>query len=108
MAAMLLLFLPDIPSSTPLTSPLIEMPPMHTGLFPADRQLQQQIASLKHQQQMQQQMLLEQFHEQQRQLAQQHEKQLQEHIKVHMVHCFIFSFLSYPEVSTCFLPQSRG
>ena len=48
-------------------------------------QLQQQIASLKQQQEFQQQLLLQQFRQQQQQLAQEHEKQMQEHIKVQQV-----------------------
>ena len=47
-----------------------------------DQHLQQQLASLKQQQQLQHQILLHQYQQQRQQLEQEHEKQLQEHIKV--------------------------
>lgn len=45
-------------------------------------ELQAQLISLKQQQHLQQQMLLQKFHEQQVRLAAEHEKQIQEHVKV--------------------------
>ena len=50
-----------------------------------EQELHAQLLSLKHQQQMQQQMLVEQFHQQQMQMAKEHEKQMQDHIKVSTV-----------------------
>lgn len=55
---------------------------MFAGTDLVDQHLQQQLASLKHQQQLQQQILLQQYQQQRQQLEQEHEKQLQEHIKV--------------------------
>ncbi|XP_076467846.1 histone deacetylase 5-like isoform X2 [Babylonia areolata] len=49
-----------------------------------DQHLQQQLVSLKQQQQLQHQMLLHQYQQQRQQLEQEHEKQLQEHIKGYM------------------------
>lgn len=49
---------------------------------PLQGQLQQQILTLKQQQQLQQQMLLQRFQVQQQQLAEEHEKQLQDYHKV--------------------------
>jgi hypothetical protein len=50
-----------------------------------DHSLQQQLASLKQQQQLQQQILLHQYQQQRQQLEQEHEKQMQEHIKVSVI-----------------------
>lgn len=47
-----------------------------------DRELQAQLLSLKQQHQLQQQMLLQQFHEQQLRLAQEQDKQMANHIQV--------------------------
>lgn len=69
---------------SPLGSPVTERRGLSAGMFNESQlqpQLQQQFASLKQQQQIQQQMLLHQFQQQQQQLAQEHEKQLQEHYK---------------------------
>lgn len=46
---------------------------------------QQQLLQLKQQQQIQQQLLLQHFQQQQQQLAEEHEKQLQERIRVCLV-----------------------
>jgi histone deacetylase 4/5 len=54
-------------------------------MYNNDQQLQQQIASLKQQQEFQQQLLVQQFRQKQQQMAQEHEIQLQEHIKVQQV-----------------------
>lgn len=74
---------PDI-NQSPLGSPILERRHPSANMYSND-QLQQQIASLKQQQEFQQRLLVEQFRQQQQQMAQEHEKQLQEHIKVQQV-----------------------
>jgi len=54
------------------------------GMQPED--LRAQLLTLKQQQHIQQQMLLQKFHEQQVRLAAEHEKQIQEHVKVKRSH----------------------
>ncbi|CAG2213777.1 HDAC4_5 [Mytilus edulis] len=71
---------PDI-NQSPLGSPILERRHPSANMYSND-QIQQQIASLKQQQEFQQRLLVEQFRQQQQQMAQEHEKQLQEHIKV--------------------------
>ncbi|XP_063421241.1 histone deacetylase 4-like isoform X6 [Mytilus trossulus] len=74
---------PDI-NQSPLGSPILERRHPSANMYSND-QIQQQIASLKQQQEFQQRLLVEQFRQQQQQMAQEHEKQLQEHIKVQQV-----------------------
>ncbi|KAK3108585.1 hypothetical protein FSP39_011347 [Pinctada imbricata] len=72
-------------NQSPMGSPNIQRRHHPAGVFPnQDAALQQELVSLKQQQDMQQQLLLQQFRQQQQQLAQEHEKQIQEHIKVNM------------------------
>lgn len=68
----------DIPQASQLLSrPVHAMPDVMN-----DRELQAQLLSLKQQHQLQQQMLLQQFHEQQLRLAQEQDKQMANHIQV--------------------------
>ncbi|VDI79157.1 Hypothetical predicted protein [Mytilus galloprovincialis] len=71
-------------NQSPLGSPILERRHPSANMYSND-QIQQQIASLKQQQEFQQRLLVEQFRQQQQQMAQEHEKQLQEHIKVQQV-----------------------
>ena len=75
---------PDM-NQSPLASPILERRHPQAGMYNNDQQLQQQIASLKQQQEFQQQLLVQQFRQKQQQMAQEHEIQLQEHIKVQQV-----------------------
>jgi hypothetical protein len=72
-------------NQSPLASPILERRHPQAGMYNNDQQLQQQIASLKQQQEFQQQLLVQQFRQKQQQMAQEHEIQLQEHIKVQQV-----------------------
>uniref|UniRef100_A0A8D3CH95 Histone deacetylase n=1 Tax=Scophthalmus maximus TaxID=52904 RepID=A0A8D3CH95_SCOMX len=63
-----------------------QVPPATTTILPMDlhhqeQQLQQELVSLKHKQQLQRQLLIAEFQRQHEQLSRQHEVQLQEHIK---------------------------
>lgn len=80
---LMFIFLSDI-NQSPLGSPILERRHPSANMYSND-QIQQQIASLKQQQEFQQRLLVEQFRQQQQQMAQEHEKQLQEHIKVQQV-----------------------
>lgn len=67
-------------TQSPLTSPVVERRPIPTNIF-NDPHLQQGLAKIKHEQELQHQLLIQHYQQQQHQLAQEHEKQLQDHIK---------------------------
>lgn len=68
-------------TQSPLASPVVERRPVPTTVF-TDPHLQQGLAKIKHEQELQHQLLIQHYRQQQQQLAQEHEKQLQDHIKV--------------------------
>lgn len=68
-------------TQSPLTSPVVERRPIPTNIF-NDPHLQQGLAKIKHEQELQHQLLIQHYQQQQHQLAQEHEKQLQDHIKI--------------------------
>lgn len=74
-------FLSTEMTQSPLTSPVVERRPIPTNIF-NDPHLQQGLAKIKHEQELQHQLLIQHYQQQQHQLAQEHEKQLQDHIKV--------------------------
>uniref|UniRef100_A0A8D0ADR6 Histone deacetylase n=1 Tax=Sander lucioperca TaxID=283035 RepID=A0A8D0ADR6_SANLU len=64
----------------------MQVPPATTAILPMDlhppeQQLQQELVTLKHKQQLQRQLLIAEFQRQHEQLSRQHEVQLQEHVK---------------------------
>ncbi|XP_056007744.1 histone deacetylase 4-like isoform X4 [Ostrea edulis] len=67
-------------TQSPLASPVVERRPVPTTVF-TDPHLQQGLAKIKHEQELQHQLLIQHYRQQQQQLAQEHEKQLQDHIK---------------------------
>ncbi|XP_041367724.1 histone deacetylase 4-like isoform X2 [Gigantopelta aegis] len=71
----------DINQTSPLGSPETGRRPFVPQELFQDQHLQQQLASIKQQQQLQQHFLLQQYEQQRQQLEQEHEKQLHEHIK---------------------------
>lgn len=90
-APLFLLFTSDVGTTSPMTSPAILRRSSdlvnninNSMMDPLSQEqcFQQQILHLKEQQRLQQEILLQQFHQQQQQLAEQHEKQLQQHFKV--------------------------
>ncbi|KAK2727508.1 hypothetical protein QYM36_008110 [Artemia franciscana] len=83
----------DLNRHSPVSSPVVTRhPPDVIGGMAAqgpslmlhEQALQQQLIQLKHQQHIQQQILLQQFQSQQQQLAEQHEKQLQLHMREYL------------------------
>ena len=81
----------DINQTSPLGSPESARRQFVPQELFQDQHLQQQLASIKQQQQLQQHFLLQQYEQQRQQLEQEHEKQLHEHIKVHIVGIRIFT-----------------
>nr|XP_022309887.1 histone deacetylase 4-like isoform X6 [Crassostrea virginica] len=67
-------------TQSPHASPVMERRPIPTNLF-TDPHLQQGLAKMKHEQELQHQLLIQHYRQQQQQLAQEHEKQIQDHIK---------------------------
>lgn len=73
----------DMTRESPVASPaLSRRNDLHSLTNGHEQAIQHQILELKKQQQIQQQILLQQFHAQQQQLAEQHEAQLRQHLKV--------------------------
>lgn len=71
--------------TSPLTSPVLDRRGTNSAMFGdpgLQGQLQQQILTLRQHQQIQQQMLLQQFQVQKQQLEEEHQKQLQDYHKV--------------------------
>lgn len=71
-------------TQSPHASPVMERRPIPTNLF-TDPHLQQGLAKMKHEQELQHQLLIQHYRQQQQQLAQEHEKQIQDHIKVLLI-----------------------
>ena len=72
-------------TQSPHASPVMERRPIPTNLF-TDPHLQQGLAKMKHEQELQHQLLIQHYRQQQQQLAQEHEKQIQDHIKVLLIY----------------------
>ncbi|XP_061179793.1 histone deacetylase 4-like isoform X3 [Saccostrea echinata] len=69
-------------TQSPLASPVVERRPIPTNVNVFnDPHLQQGLAKIKHEQELQHQLLIQHYRQQQQQLAQEHEKQLENHIK---------------------------
>lgn len=86
-------FLSTEMTQSPLTSPVVERRPIPTNIF-NDPHLQQGLAKIKHEQELQHQLLIQHYQQQQHQLAQEHEKQLQDHIKVYQRHSTVDSLFN--------------